>query len=69
MKFRLWPKDFLERDEEFRHIVGGAERDATDRPLEMVAADRKAAARFAEILSARGLRWQSRTGEIEAIES
>jgi hypothetical protein len=35
----------------------------------MVAGDRNAAARFAEILSALGLRWQSRTGEIDAIES
>jgi len=39
------------------------------RPLEMVAADRNAAARFEEILSARGLRWQSRIEEIDAIES
>ncbi len=52
-----------------RLLARGEYRDPGVRPLEMVAADRNAAARFEEILSARGLRWQSRIEQIDAIES
>lgn len=48
-----------------RMLARGEYRDPGVRPLEMLAADRNAAARFEEILSARGLRWQSRTEETD----
>jgi hypothetical protein len=47
-------------------LARGEYRDPGVRPLEMMAANREAAARFELGLTARGIRWTKATTEIEA---
>jgi saccharopine dehydrogenase-like NADP-dependent oxidoreductase len=49
-----------------RMLARGEYRDPGVRPLEMLAANREAAARFELGLTARGIRWTKETHEIEA---